>query len=32
MGHRLMGPVLILAFWAVLVWLWAHPEWFAPKR
>jgi hypothetical protein len=27
----MIGPVLILAFWAVLVWLWAHPEWFAPE-
>jgi hypothetical protein len=33
--RRLMGGhdrLLILAFWAVLVWLWAHPEWFAPRR
>ena len=26
------GGVALVAFWALLIWLWAHPHWFAPKH
>ena len=26
-----LGPILIVAFVCVLIILWAHPHWFAPK-